>query len=1774
KVAREFSKDPNIEYAEPIPVIQLLEVPNDPMYGDLHHLPQIHAPEAWEIHKGENGEDEVVIAIVDSGTEWDHEDLVDNIWQNMGEDFDGDGKTIEYFGGQWIFDPDDENGVDDDGNGYVDDFIGWNFYLNSNDPNPVPGTYKMWHGTLMAGYASASTNNGVGIASISWNLKILPIQAGWESQVLQSYNAMIYAAENGADVISNSWGHYDWFSQSNYEAVIYVKSLGCIILGGTGNSNQTKLMYPAAYPGVLGVAALNHLDAKAYYSNFGPHIAISAPGGDGTGSNYELLSTYINNSYQSASGTSCATPIIAGLLGLVKSYHPEWTSDQVITQVLGTTDQIDDINPAYENQLGAGRINALRALTETVDTLQQEIALDLFFADFQDWDGNHVAEQGDTISLSLKLINYNYGIDADDATFTLMTEDADITIINDTYTGDIPADDYFTLENAFEFKVSDQATTHLANLQLVTTADKEITWGDTISIEILIKPSGILVYQGEGTGNAYSGDFINEFLYEKGFDVLYTSSFPSSLIGFDAVFLSFGNHGFNLRDGTVVSMKMTQIIAEYIYQGGRIYVECGSFFGSQSHFGYPDYAEIIDLFGINETHAPVYSNVITNLSGMPNSFCQDLVFTASTQNLNWFIYVMVPNEYGIAAFDEDEYGTVAVQGEGEYGQKTFVFSYALAKLVDGDSPNVRDTLMARIVDFFELEPETPNNFINIPEDYPTIQQGIDVANIGDTVLVAPGTYVENINYSGKNITVASHFLTTNDTAYISQTVIDGDSITSVVVFENGEDSAAVLNGFTLTNGSGTEIPWPFGPGRFGGGIYISGSNPTICNTTIRCNYAGTGGGVYSGGIYPGSSNPVLHNVTIKSNTASGSGGGLYIDYSSSINLIDSKIENNSAYDGGGIFCGSSSPNLSNVTLTGNNAKFGGGIFFNDGSGFVVGTNSCNIYENFGLIGNDLYAESDVVIVVDTFSVLFPTDYHASPIENFEFDILNGKIEQVDDDLFISPAGDNANSGLSANEPLKNIRYAFSKMVVGETNPHTIHIADGTYGPTATGEVYPLNIPDYLSLNGESELGSILDGEWQTAVIRTISNVGSSIKDLTIMHGQGGSESTGGSTAPYVWAGGITLHEGSDLLIENIRVTNNSSGISCTSGSSPTIENVTIDANDGTGLYCKWSCNATVSNTSITNNSGSGIVCSSSDPILTDLTITGNTNHGVWCYDSSPALKNTVIANNTSYNGGGVYCSGNSFPNLENVTIAYNSAENEGGGIHCKYGAKPVFDMDLRCNIYLNEAPVGSDYYAVVQQDVVVDTFTVMYPSSYQAFPIQVYSFDILNSKTELVDADLYVSPDGDNSNSGLSEEQPFKNIDYAFSMIMADLLHKNTIHLMEGTYSSSTSEKSFPVHMLDYTNIMGVSEDEVILDAEGQSTVLIIKNNLQNHLSNFTVTGGLGNNSSPTTYAGGITLYNASVKLSDITIQNNAGGGIACLWASSELENISIINNYGPIWNGGGLYISGNGSDPILKNVLISGNHADNNGGGIYCSSHASPTMLNVTISGNSAVNSGGGIYSESSFNPVVLNSIVWNNIPNEISGPISITYSDIQGGWVGVGNIELDPIFTGTGDYPFSLSDESPCVNAGTPDTTGLNLPELDLAGNPRIYGGRIDMGAYENQEVVVGVKEFEVQSSEFEVRCYPNPLTEYITIEYNVPQDEKVVISVYNHVGQLIEEHIPENGKKGKYRVVWKAIGLPCGGIESNFSTVLLQNLTIKGNSTFWSFDGGGGIYCNNSL
>ncbi|MCK4654972.1 MAG: hypothetical protein KAU01_11075 [Candidatus Cloacimonetes bacterium] len=204
--------------------------------------------------------------------------------------------------------------------------------------------------------------------------------------------------------------------------------------------------------------------------------------------------------------------------------------------------------------------------------------------------------------------------------------------------------------------------------------------------------------------------------------------------------------------------------------------------------------------------------------------------------------------------------------------------------------------------------------INVPADQPTIQEGIDVSVDGDTVLVQTGIYVENINFSGKNITVASLFLTTQDTIYISQTIIDGNQDGSVVTFESGEDSTAVLYGFTIQNGFANN----------GGGIYIiNNSIPILKHLKILNNLGTYGGGFFISGCF---FEQTFDHIIFDSNMGAGNGGNLYIS-NSTVSITNSIINHGDAFSyGGGIICSNSDLDFEKVQINNNCASFGAGIY--------------------------------------------------------------------------------------------------------------------------------------------------------------------------------------------------------------------------------------------------------------------------------------------------------------------------------------------------------------------------------------------------------------------------------------------------------------------------------------------------------------------------------------------------------------------------------------------------------------------------------------------------------------------------------------------------------------------------------------------------------------------------------------------------------------------------------------------------------------------------------
>jgi len=244
--------------------------------------------------------------------------------------------------------------------------------------------------------------------------------------------------------------------------------------------------------------------------------------------------------------------------------------------------------------------------------------------------------------------------------------------------------------------------------------------------------------------------------------------------------------------------------------------------------------------------------------------------------------------------------------------------------------------------------------IYIPEDYATIQEGIYASEDGDEIIVSPGTYVENINFAGRAIILGSLFYTTQDTSYISQTIIDGNQDGSVVRFDSEEDATSVLTGFTITNGQVNK----------GGGIYCYESSPSLENVTITGNSAED----YGGGIYCNDSSPILENVTITGNSAENGGGGIYCKENSSPSLDNVTITDNLAERGGGIYCYESSPSLENVTITNNSADYGGGIYCND-TGIVFNSeNRCSIYlnntSNRGN-GSDIYTNTNIKMTIRT-----------------------------------------------------------------------------------------------------------------------------------------------------------------------------------------------------------------------------------------------------------------------------------------------------------------------------------------------------------------------------------------------------------------------------------------------------------------------------------------------------------------------------------------------------------------------------------------------------------------------------------------------------------------------------------------------------------------------------------------------------------------------------------------------------------------------------------------
>lgn len=347
KAIEDYKKYGEIEAVQPNFYYHLLATPNDPQYPNtgMYGLGKISAPAAWDMTTGSST---VVVADIDTGMRYTHEDLAANAWTNSGET--------------------PNNGVDDDGNGFIDDYYGYDFRFNDPDPLDEHG-----HGTHTAGTIGAVGNNGVGVTGVNWNVKLMTIKiysAGaadsTSAMLVNAYNYVRLMKNRGVNirVTNNSYADcpeacgYDQATKDALEALGDAGVLNVFAAGNNGGRNiDTQPLYPASYnlPSILSVASSTSTDTRSSFSNIGAvSVDLAAPGSG-------IYSTTFgsNSSYGGMSGTSMATPHVTGAAALLSSFNPNLSATSLKATLMNTVDVLANWNGLVKT---GGRLNVQRAL--------------------------------------------------------------------------------------------------------------------------------------------------------------------------------------------------------------------------------------------------------------------------------------------------------------------------------------------------------------------------------------------------------------------------------------------------------------------------------------------------------------------------------------------------------------------------------------------------------------------------------------------------------------------------------------------------------------------------------------------------------------------------------------------------------------------------------------------------------------------------------------------------------------------------------------------------------------------------------------------------------------------------------------------------------------------------------------------------------------------------------------------------------------------------------------------------------------------------------------------------------------------------------------------------------------------------------------------------------------------------------------------------------------------------------------------------------------------
>jgi len=1618
-------QDPAVEYAELNYLLYEHGTPSDtyfsiqwplenigqmyPESGRYNHPPgkvdaDIDAPQAWDIFTGSA---DVVVAVIDTGVDYAHRDIDDNMWVNEAE-LNGTA------------------GVDDDYNGYVDDIYGYDFVNHDGDPMDDYG-----HGTHCAGTIAAETDNAQDIAGLCWQTRIMAVKflgSGGSGTTSNAVKSFYYAVANGADICSNSWGG-GAYSETLEEALDYAAGQGVILAASAGNDNTSNPEYPAYYGPMIAVAATNSNDDKASFSNYGDWVDLAAPGVDILSLRASLASSYFGKPYDDytliLSGTSMACPHVAGACALLIGANPTLTRDEVYDLLMTTGDPI-----ATGICLSDSRLNVWNLLRKAVPARGR----------------------------------------------VEFTQD--------------------------EYSCADDVSVILADGDLAGHGSHpvfvETTGGDSELLDLIERSSGIGVYDGTIAteyGAAIGSDGIVQVTDGQTITVTYSDAND----GTGSTAVSVDTAAADCVGPVILNVQAAQVGAYW----ARIYFEtdepsralvnygrnCNNLKGGTEEDPALSLSHNVYLYNLRSETTYRFEIVATDEFGNETTDdnegqCYSFTTLAEVPGLH------VPIEYPTiqAAIDTALPGETVWVADGVYqGQGNRDLDFG------GKAITVRSEFGPEhcVIDCQgSVEDPRYGFYFHSGEGTDSVLDGLTIT----------GGYAEYIEYIGGGIVCVDssptieNCILSNNTGVYGGGMKDTNSCPTVTncrfignaahlfggAMDNYNNSHPVVTNCTFINNlTDSSYSDEWGGGAVGND---DDSNPRFSGCRFENNFTyGLGAGMYN----EGSCDPILKNCVFINNEAQWGGAGMASDYGEcDPYLVNCQFINNKADQGGGIYCGWDN------TMTVANCVFNNNLATNTGGGIwiyssTVQVANCTFYNNearswgggihiqssvSGNVSNSIFRrnrDADGYTLDAQISGWMDLDLYYNCIEQWEpltQTTIQGNVNT--DPLFLDPDGDDEAAGTEDD----NLRPGPGSPCID------------------AGDNYRLAL-DVADLDDDDNVSEIIpfDLDWGPRLVDDPCTLDTGVTwdpclpivDMGAYEGP----YQGFRVEPLL----VIVPEGSTVSLSVSLGLNPQQPVTVTVTYHSGDEDISVQS--GSELFFD-SSNYHQPQTVVLSAAEDGDFVNSTTWIVIQAAGFPTKKITTRESDNEPVPPVVYVDAAAVGNQSGLSWS-NAFVDLQ--TILKYAKENPG-----------ITEVRVAQGVYHPAGPGGDRYQA----------FTLINGL--------VLRGGYAGAQSENPDArDVSAFPTILSGDLNEDDEPEFLNYqDNSFHIVVGRNLDPNTV--LDGFVIDAGNANGMNVHANGAGMLNRDGSNPVIMDcaftrnlSSGSGSGMYNKNS-NPHLiwcrfgdnsmggnsgsgmynldsspivedcefiaNNGGVGGGMANDSSGSaiilrclfkdneaSFGGGLyTRDDCSPIVIDCTFENNrtgyTGGGLEIRGGNASFTRCRIINNEAGEYDWGGAGIDMFGGNATFESCTIAGNTSYENGGAMFVwNGHA--TMYNCTISDNTAADQGGGIFlfSHLSGSATLRSCILWNENATEVEGKtISAQYCDVEGGYTGTGNINMEPRFVDSAGGDYHLLWDSPCIDAG--DLAYIpQPPDKDIDEEPRVMrDNRVDMGSDE-----VGLKQ-----------------------------------------------------------------------------------------------------------